>query len=186
MPTEDAGYERRIFTAARELYDETRELASMNQIAARAKVGKGTVYRTFPSRDELLSAIAVDQLREVHALASAILEGGDPPDVALARFVHEMLSYNGRNGLYLQVFGPRLSPAVRIEMGRTREPIRALLGGARAVGAVRDDVTEDDLYLQLGGSATYLNSDAMRGGPAEFARAEVLVRHALGITAAVG
>ena len=144
---EDAGYARRIFAAARELYDETRELASMNQIAARAKVGKGTVYRTFPSRDELLSAIAVDQLREVHALASGILAA-----VAIRRMLRSPGSSTrcsattGAMGCIYRCSGPASRRPCESRWAAPASRSERCCAGARGVGAVRDDVTEDDLY----------------------------------------
>lgn len=52
----------RVLEAARELYDEQGTQAEMREIAARAGVGVGTVYRNFPTKDDLTNALLVDML----------------------------------------------------------------------------------------------------------------------------
>lgn len=52
----------RVLEAARELYDELGVHAEMREVAARAGVGVGTVYRNFPTKDDLTNALLLDLL----------------------------------------------------------------------------------------------------------------------------
>ena len=69
-------YEK-VLAAAREAFAEGGESTSLEEIARRAGVGIGTLYRHFPNRQALLEALYVDEVEEV-CRSAAELEGGDP------------------------------------------------------------------------------------------------------------
>ena len=77
----------RLIEAAREVFREQGYDASLDEVAKRAGVGAGTLYRHFPSRDVLMDAIMqswVDRVDE--AAEKALAHEGSPRDVLLAWF----------------------------------------------------------------------------------------------------
>jgi AcrR family transcriptional regulator len=81
----------RILLAARDMIVERGPDVPLDDIARRAEVGSGTLYRRFPDRDALLHAVAVDALTgTVAAARTASEQEGDPFD-ALARYLRETL-----------------------------------------------------------------------------------------------
>ena len=74
-----------MLTAAREAFAEGGESTALEEIARRAGVGIGTLYRHFPNRQALLEALYVNEVEEV-CRSAAELDGGDPWE-ALSRMV---------------------------------------------------------------------------------------------------
>ena len=77
----------RIVEVAREVFREQGYDASLDEVATRAGVGPGTLYRHFPTRDALLDAIMqswVDRVTE--AVEKALAHEGSPRDLLLAWF----------------------------------------------------------------------------------------------------
>src|SRR5690242_21075410 len=66
-----------VLAAAREAFAEGGESISLEEIARRAGVGIGTLYRNFPNRQALLEALYVDEVEEVCRTAAQIGES-DP------------------------------------------------------------------------------------------------------------
>src|SRR5689334_17607567 len=69
-------YEK-VLTAAREAFAEGGESTALEEIARRAEVGIGTLYRHFPTRQALVEAVYVDEVEEV-CRSAAELEDADP------------------------------------------------------------------------------------------------------------
>src|SRR3989442_7357283 len=97
-------YEK-LLTAGRAEFAEHGESTSLEEIARRAGVGIGTLYRNFPNRQALLEALYVDEVEEV-CRSAAELEGADPWEALNAWFdrligyiatkralLHELLNY---------------------------------------------------------------------------------------------
>jgi AcrR family transcriptional regulator len=133
-------YEK-VLAAARGAFAEGGESTSLEEIARRAGVGIGTLYRHFPNRQALLEAVYVDEVEEV-CRSAAELEGADPWEALsgwFERFIGyiatkqalagELLNYVDRDAA---VF--RTSRAALFSAG---EP---LLVRAQEAGVVRPDV----------------------------------------------
>src|SRR5690242_21615627 len=86
-------YER-VLAAAREGFAEGGESTSLEEIARRAGVGIGTLYRNFPNRQALLEALYVDEVEEVCRVAAELGDGVDPWD-ALSSWVDRVIAYIG-------------------------------------------------------------------------------------------
>ncbi len=134
-------YEK-VLAAAREAFGQGGESTSLEQIARRAGVGIGTLYRHFPTRQALLEALYVDEVTEVCHTA-AQLDGSDPwgalnswLDRVIAYMAtkqalsHELLNYLERDAPLFQ--------SCRAALFAAGEP---LLQRAQEAGAVRSDVT---------------------------------------------
>src|SRR5580692_8989983 len=72
-------YEK-LLAAGRAAFTEEGSSASLEEIARRAGVGIGTLYRHFPTRQALLEAVYRDQVEAMRSRADELLAGGDPSD----------------------------------------------------------------------------------------------------------
>lgn len=135
----------RIVAVARELLDEGTPL-QLNEVARRARLGVGTVYRHFPTAEALLETVATPGLEALTADGERAL-ADDDPGRALAGFLTRTVE--------AQVADASLSPvtaAARDALPRTTELKRTLgsVGGrlldrAHAAEVVRADLTGADL-----------------------------------------
>lgn len=137
----------RILTAARELFVERGNDVGVEEIARRAGVGMGTLYRRFPNKDALVEAIlrsTVDDIRELAVTVAAT----EPAASALHCFVVRVLAADPCHGAFL---------AQRLWSGHTAErmiaevvpPVAAMLAGAQRAGTVRSDVVLADLLVLM-------------------------------------
>ncbi|HWC86142.1 MAG TPA: helix-turn-helix domain-containing protein [Solirubrobacteraceae bacterium] len=83
-------YEK-VVAAAREAFADGGSSTSLEEIARRANVGIGTLYRHFPTRQALLEAVYVDEVEDLCRSAADLAE--QPPWEALVAFVHRFVSY---------------------------------------------------------------------------------------------
>jgi AcrR family transcriptional regulator len=81
----------KVLTAAREAFAEGGESTALEEIARRAGVGIGTLYRHFPNRQALLEALYVNEVEEV-CRSAAELDGGDPWE-ALSSWFERLIGY---------------------------------------------------------------------------------------------
>lgn len=115
----------------------------VDEIARRAGVGAGTVYRHFPTKDELFRAVVQDRLEHVVEDGRALLESGEP-GTALFTFLRSIVLQWGATdrGLAEALAG------VGVDIGRaapeSEEAFLAVLGellrAAQLAGTVRDDL----------------------------------------------
>jgi AcrR family transcriptional regulator len=89
----------KIVETARVLFREKGADASLDEIAKRAGVGPGTLYRHFPTRDALVDAVMKDWVDRVHGDAQQVLDAGLEPRETLTtwlgRLVEHMSRYQG-------------------------------------------------------------------------------------------
>src|SRR5690348_16103826 len=85
-------YEK-VLAAAREAFAEGGESTALEEIARRAGVGIGTLYRHFPNRQALLEALYVNEVEEV-CRSAAQLDRGDPWE-ALNGWFERLIAYLG-------------------------------------------------------------------------------------------
>lgn len=133
-------YEK-ILAAAREAFLEGGEATSLEEIARRAGVGIGTLYRHFPNRQALLEALYAGEVEEL-SRSAAELDGEDPWE-ALSRWFERFIAYLATKRAlaeelmnYMDKDAP-LFKACRASMFAAGEP---LLKRAQEAGAVRPDV----------------------------------------------
>jgi AcrR family transcriptional regulator len=140
----------RILEAARQALDESGD-TSLNQIAQRANVGPGTLYRHFPSREALVLAVYRLDIDRLVSSAPDLLARMSPLE-ALRSWTTDLVGYMRiKHGL-----GDALSPGAQQSVTeQTYGPVIAaiahLLDAGKADGSVRADADPAD-YLMLTGS----------------------------------
>jgi|SoiMethySBSTD1v2_1073268.scaffolds.fasta_scaffold123393_4 AcrR family transcriptional regulator len=171
---------QRLVAAAAAAFAEHGTDASMDDIARRAGVGPGTLYRHFPTRHALLEAVYRDQ---VEALCARAYELGDtlPPGEALAAWLRAVAGYvTTKRGLAEALMsgpGERQPEVFAAGKQAMREAGAALVGRAQEAGEVRGDVDVADL-LKLG-HAIALAAEHAPDGPDQADRLLALVMDGL-------
>ncbi|MGW3414240.1 TetR/AcrR family transcriptional regulator [Streptomyces sp. NPDC000888] len=146
-------YERLLKEAA-VAFAEHGEGASLDDIAKKAGVGSGTLYRHFPTRQALLEAVYVDTIEAIAARADAIAVVL-PPGEALVEWLNElslsMIQVRGLKALLGSAVAES-SPAVRTACGTSLNRAAArLVEAAQREGTLRGDVLPVEvLRLALG------------------------------------
>jgi AcrR family transcriptional regulator len=125
--------------------------AQMDDVASRAKVGVGTVYRHFPTKDALIEALADDYFARQAEAARAALEVEDAWE-AFSAYVHRASDILGENRALAQVLRDRpemmAAAAVRAaeELGFF-DTLTTLIDRAQGAGALRKDFRLEDIPL---------------------------------------
>jgi AcrR family transcriptional regulator len=152
-------YEK-VLAAAREAFAEGGEATSLEEIARRAGVGIGTLYRHFPNRQALLEALYVNEVEEVCRSAEE-LDTGDPWE-ALNDWFERLMAYLATKRAlahellnYLDQDAP-LFQECRTSLFAAGEP---LLKRAQDAGVVRPDVDFSDVMHMVIGIAKGPASD---------------------------
>ncbi|MFC6082036.1 TetR/AcrR family transcriptional regulator [Sphaerisporangium aureirubrum] len=143
---------RLLLDAAAKTFAERGVDVSIGEIAQRAGVGKGTVFRHFSSKEELLAAIMLSMLDELVDTATALLAAEDPAQ-GLRDFMTAGVGIFVRDRAFCEVIGrPSLqNPEVRDAIDRLCDVAEALTARARHHNSVRPDLTGTDVVLLLGG-----------------------------------
>ncbi|NRQ40457.1 helix-turn-helix transcriptional regulator [Nonomuraea sp. NN258] len=132
--------------------------ASLNEIARRAGVGPGTLYRHFPTRDALLVAVFEGRLARLCARAEE-LAGALPPGEALVAWLRALLAHARTDrGLGARMMLPTSSAGVDC-WAILRAAAERLLRPAQAAGHLRADVEFADLVEITAGLAQAAGDD---------------------------
>lgn len=156
-----------LLKVAQEVFAAEGLAVPIDEIARRAGLGVGTLYRHFPTKQALFLAIVVDRMERLVAEARALASAPDPGEAffgCLSRMVHEASAKKD--------FMDALS-GTREELGRTwagiagryRAALAVLLERAQASGAVRRDVSVIEVHALLMGmfaSLEQLGRDAVQ------------------------
>ncbi len=137
---------QRLLDAALQVYAERgADDASLDEIARRAGVGIGTLYRHFPTRQALLEAVYRDQVEELCAVAREVSD--EPPEQALERWLRALMAFatTKKNLSSALMSGPNKSEVATSCSAMVREAASKLLAEAQRTGQVRDDVDAVDL-----------------------------------------
>ena len=157
-----------VLQAAKEVFTTVGIDAPVREIAARAGVGMGTLYRRFPKRSDLVAGVF---RREVDACAAeaSVLAAQYPAGKALARWLGRYVGFlTTKKGLAAALHSGDPAFDALPDYFRARfEPVLAsLLGAAAAAGEVRSDVEPYDLLRAIG----HLSSAAGDDGAAHARR----------------
>ena len=147
-------YEK-VVTAAREAFAEGGASTSLEEIARRAQVGIGTLYRHFPTRQHLLEAVYLD---EVEAICRSAADLADlAPWDALVAWLRQFVGFAAtKRALAQEMLATIGSDAevFRTCRGAIATAGDGLLERAQAAGSVRPDANFTDIGRLLGGIAS--------------------------------
>ena len=161
-------YERLVAAAAVAI-GELGPNVSLEEVAKRAGVGIGTLYRHFPNRQALLEAVYRDQVN-MNCVRGRELLATTPPAEALQQWLHSLLTHNlTTRGLKEAMMAGEVSPQTSECKAQMHAIGGELLARAQEAGAVRCDIEITDL-LRLTHSIALM----VEPGPEGATRAERL------------
>jgi AcrR family transcriptional regulator len=144
----------KILDAAREAFADSGTAASLEEVARRAEVGIGTLYRNFPNRQALLEAVYVDEVDQM-CRDTVELREQDPWE-GFEAFARRLVSYlTTKQALAQELLnyvdrGATVFQCCRGSLFAAGEP---LLAEAQAAKAVRADTNLSEIIQLLGGIA---------------------------------
>jgi AcrR family transcriptional regulator len=144
----------RVLAAAEEVLARDGLSASMRDIAGRAGVGLGTIYRHFPTQEALYQAIIVDRTQRLVAEAEA-LSGADDAGAAFFGYFARIVANAAEKKAMADVLAEAgIDPkAGMAHLGTDmRRAISTLLDRAQAAGAVRGDLGLPEVLALLSGA----------------------------------
>jgi AcrR family transcriptional regulator len=165
-------YARLLSAANAAFADHGADDASLEEIARRAGVGIGTLYRHFPTRQALLEAVYRDQVEALRARAEELLRTASPED-ALAIWLRAMVDFGRTKRSLATALLATLDKESELlsSCGMVmRESATALLTRAQQAGAVRADASASDV-LRL----VHAISIAIERAPADDGQADRLL-----------
>jgi AcrR family transcriptional regulator len=159
----------RVVDAARAAFAEHGLDVSMTEIARRAGVGVATLFRRFPTRDELVGAVFADKMA---GYAAAVEDALADPDAwrGFCGYVERVCAMQaddrGFAGVLTMTFPS--APALEAERDRSAHALTELLDRAKATGRLRADFAHQDVPLVLMANAGVVSAtrDAAPGASA--------------------
>jgi AcrR family transcriptional regulator len=156
----------RLISAATTAFAEKGADAPLEDIARRAGVGIGTLYRHFPSRLDLQAAVFRTQVQVVCEQGDALL-ATDAPEQAFADWTHALAGYlvtkRGLSRALIDAVGVE-SELITSCWTTMRGTTERLLDSAQQAGVIRSDVTSMDVMRLIHGVAVSSERDPGRAG----------------------
>lgn len=143
---------QKVLDAARFQFAQDGPDASLNEVARRAGVGVATLYRHFPTRDDLVAAVYAQELEALGAAADEYL-ATRTPDEALSAWSERFLEYAAtKRGLgealrAIKDSGDLVIAPRTVLVGS----LDKLLAAGREAGTITSDATGEDILLAVGG-----------------------------------
>jgi AcrR family transcriptional regulator len=140
----------KLIAAAQAAFAAAEGPVSLEAIARQAGVGIGTLYRHFPTREDLVDAVYASELDAVTASAPALLDQ-HPADIALRAWIGRYATFIATkrgmmDTLRTAVAAGRIAAPSRERLAAT---IATILGQGAATGTLRADVDPDDVTTLL-------------------------------------
>ena len=137
-----------LLVSAREAFGKHGTNASLEDIARCANVGIGTLYRNFPTREDLLVAVYVGEIEDLCTAAHDLADA--PPWDAFTQWLDHFAEYVARKLALLQAMNKdaEMFRTCRAAMSDAALP---LFKRAQESGELREDVTLDDVLRMVSG-----------------------------------
>ena len=148
-PRADAARNRSaVLRAADEVFVEHGVTASTEEIARRAGLGIGTVFRHFPTKEALLKAVYEQRLEDLTTRALTV-GTGDAPLTWFREFFTDVATTSAKKLILADALADMQLDADPATTARMRSALGSLLQRAQAAGIVRKDMSFDDLIALL-------------------------------------
>jgi AcrR family transcriptional regulator len=168
----------RILAAAEEVFSEHGLEASVAEIARAAGVGKATVFRSYPTKEHLIAAIACDRVQWVAELVNQALEDPDAW-AAFKELIATLAQRHATDLIHLEALAHETgAPLLSEARSAANAALGRLMEKAKADGAMRADATPEDIRLLFHG-VTHAMPDDERHDPAAWSRWADLFANAL-------
>jgi AcrR family transcriptional regulator len=138
----------RVLEAAKAVFSQGGPEASLEAVARRAGVGIGTLYRHFPTREDLYEAIYRREVEQLVELAKHLVETKITPVEALRRWLRagvEFMATKKGMAAALAMAAHGSSELVTYSLDRLTWAVGELLQRAAAAGEIRADIDPEDL-----------------------------------------
>lgn len=158
----------RILEAGRTAFADSGRDVQMDEVAKLAGVGVGTLYRHFPTKEDLVLELVREAVRDYVESARQALTRDDPWE-AVEWFVRTKAANMARNrGLRDAMSGMTFAHGNPWRADDVRSHAGAVLERARDAGVIRADITGDDWHALMCGLSAAIASGADPGRQAEF------------------
>jgi AcrR family transcriptional regulator len=143
---------RRLLDAATEMFSERGLDVGVGEIAQQAGVGRGTLFRNFPTKEHLIAAIVVERINESIGRAREALEADDPGD-ALFALIDQAVTRSQVDRALFDALSEDWMANENIRCGHVEMigVLETLLQRAQEEGAVRSDVSAVDVVMMVKG-----------------------------------
>lgn len=153
-PRADAQRNReRILDVAKEIFTRDGAAASLDDIARHAKIGPGTLYRHFPTRDTLIEAVYRSEVEKL-AAAEQLFAAAMPPLEALRAWMHLFIDHVSAKTLIIPAMNTVAGGSMRLIEGSRSLIYAAFVASVKraiASGDLRADTDPDDFVRALVG-----------------------------------
>jgi AcrR family transcriptional regulator len=141
-----------ILKAAKQVLARCGPEAQMDDIARRAKVGVGTVYRHFPTKDALIRALMVERFEQIADFVEEGLKDPDPWN-GFAQALWQGAELGAKDRAISGLFGDRVGEMTEVKEATTRlnRAAAELVRRAQEAGTLRPDVSVDDVPVFMCG-----------------------------------
>ncbi|KOG60213.1 hypothetical protein ADK77_36445 [Streptomyces antibioticus] len=141
-----------LMEAAATAFAEQGVEVSISEIAERAGIGKGTVFRHFSTKEDLLASIVSENQNTLVTIGERLAQTAAPAE-ALLEFMAAAIELQIRDRAFCQVAHgeARNHPDVRNGLAALDAITTTLTDRARAHGAIRQDITGQDVMLLMSG-----------------------------------
>ncbi|MBB6144348.1 AcrR family transcriptional regulator [Silvibacterium bohemicum] len=161
-PRADAQRNReRILEVARQIFTRRGAETTMDEIARRARIGPGTLYRHFPTRDDLLAAVYIGEIEKL-AEAQRKFSAELPPIEALRAWMLVFIDYIAAKKIIAPALDAMVGGPSQVYQQSTRvmeEAANTLARRAVASGDLRSDVDPMDMLRAIYGVSSAGSTD---------------------------
>jgi AcrR family transcriptional regulator len=149
-----------IVKAARKVFSDKGQDAQMDDIARRAKVGVGTVYRHFPTKEALLEELVRESFRELAQMWIEALERPDPWDT-FVELMWQSAELHAGDRAFTEVIAEAKMAVADQAAGESglNDSLMALVKRCQAAGTMRTDLTLEDLQSLFCGLGAVMARD---------------------------
>ena len=144
---------RRLLDAATQMFCERGLDVGVGEIAQQAGVGRGTLFRNFPSKEHLIAAIVVERMRESISRGRAALEATDDPGQALFDLIEQSVGRSQTDRALFDAIAETwlANDEIREIHAELIGVLDALVRRAQDAGVVRTDVSAVDVLMLVKG-----------------------------------